>query len=105
MREGATDTVTEISATPLIKLSNKAIETELQDGSVNVYTYIKGDIDGDEDVDIDDAVYLFGYSMIPEFYPVEYPGDMDFENDGDIDIDDAILLFNHSMLPDIYPID
>lgn len=105
VKEDATDGVTAVSATPLVKLSSTVIPSELEPAEFTVYTYLKGDIDGDEDVDLDDAVYLFGYSMIPDFYPTEYKGSMDFNKDGNVDIEDAILLFNYSMLPDVYPID
>jgi len=76
----------------------------VENGKVSVYNYILGDIDGDGDVDIKDAAKLFQYSMLPERYPITYPGDVDFDNDGDVDIDDAAKLFQYSMLPDIYPL-
>lgn len=66
---------------------------------------VKGDINGDGNVDIDDAILLFQHSMLPDMYPITYPYGMDFTKDGNIDIDDAIRLFQYSMLPDMYPID
>ena len=93
-----------ISATPIAKHNSIEFEEEAISGELDIHTYIKGDIDGDEDVDVDDAVYLFGISMLPEFYPTDYPGNMDFDKDGDIDIQDAIDLFNYSILPDIFPL-
>ncbi|MBE6598213.1 MAG: DUF4091 domain-containing protein [Ruminococcaceae bacterium] len=66
---------------------------------------VLGDIDGSGAVDIDDAITLFRYSMLPEFYPVDYPGTLDFQKDGSLDIRDARVLFCHSMLPDKYPIE
>lgn len=104
VKENATDTVTEIKATPILKLDSKEIFSEMKGEGITIYTYVKGDIDGDRDVDIDDAVYLFGYSIVPEFYPVTYLGEMDLDHDGDVDIQDAIKLFNYSMLPDLYPL-
>lgn len=67
-------------------------------------TYILGDIDGTEEVDIDDAIALFQYSMFPDVYPIDYAGSVDFDKNGDVDIDDAILLFQYSMFPDVYPL-
>lgn len=64
-----------------------------------------GDISGDENVDISDAVMLFQHSMLPDLYPIEYAGSVDFNKDGVVDISDAVLLFQHSMLPDLYPIE
>jgi len=65
---------------------------------------IVGDITGDGTLNIDDALALFQYSILPDVYPVKYSGGMDFTKDGVVDIDDALLLFQHSMLPDVYPI-
>ena len=67
--------------------------------------YILGDLNGDEQVDIEDAILLFRYSMLPDLYPIAYLGSIDFNHDDKVDIDDAILLFQHSMLPDLYPIE
>ncbi len=66
--------------------------------------YILGDLNMDENVDIADAVLLFQHSMVPDLYPIEYAGDIDFNVDGTVDIADAVLLFQHSMVPDLYPI-
>lgn len=64
-----------------------------------------GDIDGNDTVDIDDAILLFQHSMLPELYPISYAGNVDFNKDGTVDIDDAVLLFQYSMLPDLYPLE
>ncbi len=76
-----------------------------ENASVEKPKAIKGDINGDGNVDINDAILLFRHSMLPELYPVSYPYSIDFTKDGNVDINDAILLFQHSMLPDLYPID
>ncbi len=66
--------------------------------------YIPGDIDGNGELDIQDALALFKYSMLPATYPLEYSGDVDFNRDGEINIQDALQLFKHSMLPSVYPL-
>jgi len=63
-----------------------------------------GDVSNDGTLNIEDALALFQYSILPDVYPVEYSGDMDFNLDGNVDIDDALLVFQHSMLPDVYPL-
>lgn len=68
-------------------------------------TSVTGDLNGDETVDIEDAILLFRHSMLPELYPINYTGNIDYNHDGNVDIDDAILLFQYSMLPDLYPIE
>ena len=67
--------------------------------------YTKGDINGDGSLDLADAILLFQHTMLPDLYPINYPGNPDFTKDDSVDLADAILLFKHSMLPDLYPID
>jgi hypothetical protein len=63
------------------------------------------DIDGNETIDISDAVLLFRHSLNPALYPVDYDGEMDFTGDGLVNIADAVLLFRHSLNPGLYPIE
>ena len=65
---------------------------------------LPGDITGDGTLNIDDALALFQFSILPDVYPVDYRWEMDFTGDGEVDIDDALRLFQHSMLPDVYPL-
>jgi len=65
---------------------------------------LDGDINLDGSVDIADAIQLFMYSMLPEDYPIDYVGEVDFTGDGSVDIADAIQLFMYSMLPEDYPL-
>jgi len=65
----------------------------------------EGDLNGDYSVDLLDAILLFRYTMLPDMYPVDYDGNMDYVKDGEINIVDAIYLFRHSMMPDIYPLE
>jgi len=66
--------------------------------------YRLGDINGDNKIDLTDSILLFRHSMLPNIYPINYIGDMDYDNNGSIDIGDAIILFMHSMIPDLYPL-
>ncbi|MBR5870370.1 MAG: leucine-rich repeat protein, partial [Clostridia bacterium] len=63
-----------------------------------------GDINLDGSVDIADAQLLFMHSMLPDLYPIDYTGNIDYTGDGAVDIADAQYLFMYSMLPDLYPI-
>ncbi len=63
-----------------------------------------GDITEDESVDINDALKLFQYSLMPDLYPISYSGDIDFNHDGSVNIADALKLFQHSLMPDLYPL-
>lgn len=86
----------------VLEVMNASIE--IGDVSAGNEAQITGDISNDGYVDIDDSLLLFQYSMYPEYYPIQYVGNLDFNKDGYIDIDDALLLFQYSLYPDIYPI-
>ena len=64
--------------------------------------YIVGDMDGDGNVDSDDAVHLLRYTLFPEYYYILQPGDMN--NDGYVTSDDAVYLLRHTLFPEFYPL-
>lgn len=105
INENALEGVTNIDASSVVKLKSVEILSAVASGKVNVRLQTLGDIDGNDTVDIDDAVLLFQYSMLPELYPISYAGNLDFNKDGTVDIDDAVRLFQYSMLPDLYPLE
>ena len=105
INENALEGVTNIDASSVVKLKSVEIPSAVASGKVNVRLQTLGDIDGNDTVDIDDAVLLFQYSMLPEIYPISYAGNLDFNKDGTVDIDDAVRLFQYSMLPDLYPLE
>ena len=105
INENALEGVTNIDASLVVKLKSAEIPSAVASGKVNVRLQTLGDIDGNDTVDIDDAVLLFQYSMLPELYPISYAGNLDFNKDGTVDIDDAVRLFQYSMLPDLYPLE
>ena len=61
--------------------------------------YLLGDVDNDEDVDSDDAIYLLYHIF---FGQGEYPISQrcDFDGDGDVDSDDAIYLLYYIFFGD-----
>ena len=63
---------------------------------------IPGDIDGDEAVTQDDAVYLLLHTMFGEaFYPLNNtPADID--NNGTVDQEDAVYLLLHTMFGEVF---
>ena len=75
-----------------------AMGTESFDGS-----YVVGDLDGNEKVDVDDAVYLALHTMMGDVYTVDQP--VDFDGNGQVNIDDAIYLVLHTMMPGSYPLE
>lgn len=61
-----------------------------------------GDLDGDDAVDEDDAIYLLQFVLMPELFPVTQNADID--GNGIIDEDDAIYLLQHVLMPELFPL-
>ena len=64
--------------------------------------YIPGDVNADEVVNSDDAVYLLKNTLFPDMYPINQDGD--FDGNGEFNSDDAVYLLNYTLFPDIYPL-
>ena len=93
-----------VSASVIVKLSSVSISAGVEASEVTVRTQLLGDIDGNETVDVDDCLALFQYSMLPDLYPIDYVGSVDFDKNGTVDVDDCLRLFQYSILPDLYPL-
>ena len=64
--------------------------------------YVSGDVNGDETINSDDAIYLLKHTFLPEQYPLSGSGDMN--GDDKVDSDDAVYLLKHTFLPEQYPL-
>jgi hypothetical protein len=64
--------------------------------------YPLGDIDRNQAVNEDDAIYLLRHVLSPEMYPIFCEPDLN--QDGTVNEDDAIYLLRHVLSPDIYPL-
>ncbi len=64
--------------------------------------YILGDVDGNDVVDLNDAIYLLYHLNFSNTYPVEQP--VDFDGSGAENLDDALYLLYHVNFPDAYPL-
>lgn len=71
-------------------------------GQITVYSVAPGDVDGNESVDKDDAIYLLMHSFFPEDYPINQ--EADYNGNGMVDKDDAIHLLMYTFFPDDYPL-
>ncbi len=71
--------------------------------TANIGTTVKGDIDGNSSINVDDAIYLLRHTLMPERYPIGQSGDIN--RDGVTNVDDAIYLLRHTLMPDRYPIE
>ncbi len=65
--------------------------------------FVAGDLNGDEAVTDQDAIYLLLHTLLGDKYPVEQ--DCDFNGDGAVTDQDAIYLLLHTLLGDKYPIE
>ena len=63
---------------------------------------VLGDLDGNEKVTSDDAVYLLRYTLFPETYPVS--DFADFDHNEKITSDDAVYLLRYTLFPETYPL-
>lgn len=63
---------------------------------------MSGDVNGDEEVTMADALYLLRYSILPERYPLS-DEHADYNNDGFINAEDAAYLSHHIQNPEAYP--
>jgi hypothetical protein len=63
---------------------------------------IPGDVNGDEMVTKDDAIYLLRHVLFPEKYVLTADGDID--KNGSVTKDDAIYLLRHVLFPEKYPL-
>ena len=63
---------------------------------------LPGDVDGNGEVDLDDAIYLLYHVNFKDTYPVNQP--VDFNGDSKEDLDDAIYLLYHVNFKDTYPL-
>ena len=84
----------------VITVGNTAVEKDVT--LVYVPAYLKGDVDNDGDVDLDDAIYLLYHVNFKETYPVNQS--VDFDGSGAADLDDAIHLLYHVNFKDTYPL-
>ncbi len=79
-----------------------AVTIYVVDGCVTVTTIMRGDVNGDDFLDSDDAIYLLRSTLNPNRYPSNQDGDMN--GDGFTDSDDAIYLLRHTLSPSRYPL-
>lgn len=68
-----------------------------------VQKYVLGDMNGDEDVNDADAMYLLMYTYFSTDYPIHQ--DADFNHDGVVTDADAVYLLMHVHFSDDYPLE
>ena len=91
-----------IACTVTAKNGTQDIDVASVPGEITVVSVIKGDLNEDNAVTSDDAIYLLYYTLLPDSYPVKQS--VDFNGDGVVTSDDAIYLLYYTLLPDSYPL-
>lgn len=66
---------------------------------------VPGDVDEDNSVTQDDAIYLLFHLYFPERYSINVHHSVDYNKDDSIDIDDAFYLLYHFFFPERFPIE
>jgi hypothetical protein len=70
--------------------------------TLTVQKELVGDLDGINDLNEDDAVYLLQHVLMPELFPVEE--NVDFDKNGTVNEDDAVYLLQHVLMPELFPL-
>ena len=63
---------------------------------------IKGDMNCNGVVNVDDAIYLLQHVLMPTMFQVDQTADID--KNGSVNVDDAIYLLQHVLMPELFPL-
>lgn len=94
-----------VGANDILDADVNKIELNATAGGVTVAeapTVIIGDVDGNERVTANDAIYVLNHTLFGDEYPLNQ--DCDFDDDGVVTQKDAIYLLYHVLFGEIYPI-
>ncbi|MBR0303374.1 MAG: hypothetical protein IJQ80_05950, partial [Clostridia bacterium] len=101
--DDAADGVYTLTLKVSAKDANNADVTLYTDaGEITVRNYVIGDLNGDDTVTDEDAIYLLFYTFFPEDYPVNQ--NCDFNGDGSVTDEDAIYILFYTFFPEDYPL-
>lgn len=67
-----------------------------------IFGTVAGDIDGNNIVNEEDAIYLLRHVLVPDLYPTQAMTDVNGDNQ--VNEEDAIYLLRHVLVPDLYPL-
>ena len=87
----------------IINFALEPVSFAIVNGVYDISEVLVGDVNDDDMVTTDDAIYLLNHITQPSLYPVKQK--VDFDGNGSVTSDDAIYLLYHVMMPSSYPID
>lgn len=107
IKEGLADSTVAVSCKVNITAQDdngieQKVETEVVPGTVTIQNVRRGDVNGDNYVDSNDAIQLLYHTLIPERYTINQGGD--FNGDDYVNSDDAIHLLYFTLIPERYPL-
>lgn len=82
--------------------AEEAVPVGTEKGKITVVSVLRGDVNGDNLVTSDDAIYLLYHTLMSSLYPINQNGD--FNGDGMVTSDDAIYLLYYTLMPALYPL-
>jgi len=79
-----------------------ALQVADKDLTQDIALLTPGDVDGNDAVDVDDAIYLLQHVLMPDLFQIAQPAD--YNGSGAVDVDDAIYLLQHVLMPELFPL-
>jgi hypothetical protein len=79
-----------------------ALQVADKDLTQDIALLTPGDMDGNDAVNVDDAIYLLQHVLMPNVFQIAQPAD--YDGSGAVDVDDAIYLLQHVLMPNVFPL-
>ena len=105
IKEGVTEYIGDYSVScnfTARQADGTVIQVAVVPGIISIKDVMRGDLDGNNIVNEDDAIYLLYSIFFEEDYPLNQ--DCDFDKNGKVDEDDAIYLLYYTFFPEDYPL-
>ena len=105
VKEGVTEYIDDYSVSCRFtarQADGTVVQVAVVPGVISIKNVMRGDLDRNNIVNEDDAIYLLYSTFFEEDYPLNQ--DCDFDKNGKIDEDDAIYLLYYTFFPEDYPI-
>ena len=105
IKEGVTEYIGDYSVSCRFtarQADGTVVQVTVVPGIISIKDVSRGDLDGNNIVNEDDAIYLLYSTFFADDYPLNQ--DSDFDKNGKVDEDDAIYLLYYTFFPEDYPL-